>query len=434
MTNVAYDACIRQGLSPATCDRLIRNYSNGSEQPGRFTCYDRWQPVDRSFATSIAAREMARMYGFNPPNASKLRADAAEIVEALDRDPAGVYSSKPCGEPWNWPAVACFMNWYAWLNDDARAQVRSDILSGSEKTWAYWAMRMKELCPAEVKGDPTYQGSGFGMAGTTEFDPSWNRKGLAADRPVGPTPQAWPLLDHVTGSLAAIPGLPSPCQPFPQCALGVVPSEVVEPFVDAAAQLARNVPTLSATRSPGGRGDYDGQPALPAEEVDAGEGDDESKSETWKWVAAGAGVLALAGLGYLALRRKPARGAFEVGEAPIARERSRNALPELVRTWFGPDAGQPGVPISYVRFQRIGGKWYAFPGGGKKWKTPCLRLKDTFYAQVRVNQASGKPILFPLPNRTKCPEIPAKDTTVIIDGQPWNFGFRKVAVNVAHRL
>lgn len=508
--------CMNQGLTQSLCERLATNYSNGRTQVGVFPCYDTWGATQQSFARDIAAREAARMWGFNPPNADQIRKESIELIDLLSRDEGGVYCKKPCGEQWNWPALACFCNWFFWLNDAARAQVKSDIASQDWPTWAFWAMHFQQSCPNEVRNDPTYGTTYASSPQASALPPAWDRKGIASSEPLGPTPHPWPLLSLGEGS-TALPGMPPPCEPFPQCVtevLGFGLPAPCEPFpqcaVDAARALAATNPALAVTMDAQGRGDYQsaGAQARGAKE----------KSSVLPWVVAGAaGALALGAIVYVARKPKPPapRAAFEVGEgkrpsssevdalvltlarymeaenAPMrvqqrlhaaylrqlaslerkypgvdfrsdaasttvadlakakmrafrgpgcsyevgesVRERIPNELPDLLRKWFGPDAGQPGVPLHYVMFRRQGGRWEARPDQGGKLAVPCASQGDTFFAQVRVNQASGKPILFPLPQRSACPQIPAADTRVAVEGKPWIFGFRKIAINTARR-
>jgi len=109
-------------------------------------------------------------------------------------------------------------------------------------------------------------------------------------------------------------------------------------------------------------------------------------------------------------------------------ERRASQLAVLLRDWFGPDAGQAGVPAHYVRFTRWPDGWHATPEFERG--EPCGYDNGTFWARVKVNQASGRPILMPI-DRKKCPAVPMGDTQVLVYGDPWTFGFRKVAVNTA---
>lgn len=112
-------------------------------------------------------------------------------------------------------------------------------------------------------------------------------------------------------------------------------------------------------------------------------------------------------------------------------ERGGNELPSLLRSWFGPDAGLPAAPNHYVRFtRRPDGAWHATPEPQGGSRVPCQVEGKTFVLRVKVNTASGRPILLPL-DRKKCPQTPMGDTTVLVYSDPWVFGFRKVAVNTA---
>lgn len=111
-------------------------------------------------------------------------------------------------------------------------------------------------------------------------------------------------------------------------------------------------------------------------------------------------------------------------------ERGINELPRLLQGWFGKDAGHPAAPNHYVRFTRWNDRtWHAVPES-EPYSGPCKRVGDTFVLQVKVNHASGRPILLPL-DRKKCPETPMGDTNIEVYGETWTFGFRKVAVNTA---
>jgi len=112
-------------------------------------------------------------------------------------------------------------------------------------------------------------------------------------------------------------------------------------------------------------------------------------------------------------------------------ERGGNELPSLLRSWFGPDAGLPAAPNHYVRFtRRQDGRWHVTPEPQGSSRVPCEVEGTTFVLRVKVNTASGRPILLPL-DRKKCPGTPMGDTPVLVYAEPWVFGFRKVAVNTA---
>jgi hypothetical protein len=282
MNVVGYQSCLSQGISAGTCFYLSRFYANGREQPGEFSCYDTWQGPETSLARKIAIREAARMYGFNPPNPADIESSAQQIVNVLSTDPNGVYSRKPCGDQWDWYALACFFNWYFWLNAEAQAQVRQDITEGNKK-WAMWAIHFGTLCPNEVRNDPVYAqwyAALYSSPGPQSaplpaaINPSWDRKGLASQMPVGPFPQPWPVLRAGAGS-PLIPMLPvAPCEPFPGCVVEAAMAAGLpmpcEPFPECAIGIARGVvqsdPTLEMTVAPDGRGTYvsDSPPQKPS--------------------------------------------------------------------------------------------------------------------------------------------------------------------------
>ncbi len=117
----------------------------------------------------------------------------------------------------------------------------------------------------------------------------------------------------------------------------------------------------------------------------------------------------------------------EEGKAP----RSKNELPMLMWTWFGMNAGAPGAPPHYVRFTRWPDGWHATPEVEGTFPK-CETIDGTFRMRIKVNHAGGKPILMPI-DRKKCPGAPMGDTQVQVYGEPWTFGFRKIACNTAWR-
>lgn len=268
-----YQSLLTQNVDPGSAFYMCRHFSNGQERDGVFSCMNHWEGREVSMARKVAIREASRMYGFNPPNMDDIVAQARQISMVLANDPNGVYSSKPCGEQWNWYALACFFNWYFWLNPEAQAQVRSDIEAGSKK-WAVWAMHFQTLCPNEVRNDPVYAhwyNDLFSYGATTEttdssdaIDPSWDRKGLASTIPLGPVPQPWPLLRAQAGA-PSIPGLPvPPCEPFPSCVAQMamdagLPMPCV-PFPECVYTAAKAAtlldPTLEMAVTPEGTGTY----------------------------------------------------------------------------------------------------------------------------------------------------------------------------------
>ena len=303
---ICYQSLLNQGIGQDIAFYSCREFSNGQEREGAFSCYDKWQGPESSMARKIAIREAARMYGFNPPTMDGIIVAARQIVDVLAQDPNGVYNSKPCGEQWNWYALACFFNWYFWLNTDAQSQVRSDIAAGNKK-WAVWAMHFQTMCPDEVRSDPVYaswynqlySSSGSIDTGSDEgaADASWDRKGVASSTPMGPIPEPWPVLKAAT-EFPSIPGIPlTPCEPFPSCVVQAAMDAGLpmpcQPFPECINELAQTAtlvdPSLEMTTAPDGSGTYVAQTPPSTK-----------KSSSPKWlvpaliVALGAGVVGAA--------------------------------------------------------------------------------------------------------------------------------------------
>ncbi len=275
MDLAAYHYCLTRyaaSRTPEMCFYSNRNFSNGKERGGVFACSDKWLGPEESLARKIGLREAARLHGFNPPDTRTLSMKSQDVVRHLKNDPLGVYNTKPCGEEWNWHALACFFNWFWWLNEEGRAQVLRDLDDGQPK-WAVWAMHYQSMCPNEVANDPVYDHWHDALFSRSPVqsgqqddatDPSWDRQGTAPSRPIGPFPQPWPVLRAAPG-VPSIPMLPvQPCQPFPQCVVDQAMAAGLpmpcQPFPECAFELARAAaavdPATETTVAPDGRGTY----------------------------------------------------------------------------------------------------------------------------------------------------------------------------------
>lgn len=228
--------------------------------------YTWWQLLEWETYRGIARREAYRQGGGkpwlppDPPSegtfeyADYLKAqhaidnatrEANELVEALDVDPCGVFSSKPTGEDWNIKAFACLANWYFWLSYEGRAQFLYDVKAGNCYRWVSEVFNMQRYCPTGTVNDPAY--TAFLSSQLAGDDPAnmnvaWNPMG--GNKSFSP----WPVV-AANGQPIALPGLPTPCAPFPQCLASALPPGLPTPCspwpdcaFDIAAQLAKAVP------------------------------------------------------------------------------------------------------------------------------------------------------------------------------------------------
>jgi len=252
------------------CSMLTVHYSNGRRQPG-ISETENWGSTDFQLAQAIAAREAARMWGWAPPDDSVIRKAASELANMMAGEPKHVYSGKPVGEPWNWPAWACFCNWYFWLRPEYREELNKDIRAGDAHKWAHWAMHFQSLCPADVSTDVAYVTGNPELI--SEWSPGWRRNvpsapsasqaaALAAVYAGGPPPWAphpWPIIPMIPGAQPPpIPGMPAPCTPFPDCLhLPFAPCQPIpECLWDYARAVAATSPALAMASGPDGWGVY----------------------------------------------------------------------------------------------------------------------------------------------------------------------------------
>lgn len=237
------------------CDMYNAYYSNGTRRPGRYTCYDEWSPVESAYARKVFRLEHNRMFGWGPND--KLEGVPGEemnrIVDLLWKDEAGVYSSKPCGESWNWHALACFANWYWWLLPENRRKLEADIRANNYTYWAYWAMRAQDDCPDDVANDSSYQSEqAILIASRADPPQQWRRSGQSKPglRPGAPVPQPWPVM-----SLAPDVDLPPLIIPGAEIWPNTSPQVIA-----LAQQVVASYPWLRMTRTADGRGAYEKVP------------------------------------------------------------------------------------------------------------------------------------------------------------------------------
>jgi hypothetical protein len=192
-------------VDPATGG--VRVYANGEKDTLQtLLCYGAQQIYDEEIFRFVLEREYFRLYGAKP---GSLIYGAMDIVH---EDPLGVFTKKVGGDTTIWRNLAAFANFYWWLNPTARRELENDIIDGNAR-WAEavidWA---RPRTPAAVMNDPIYAQSDP-MIGAHDV----NDFGFAD------TEGIWPV-EFPDGTPFSIQGLPTPCEPFPQCvvdALGI---------------------------------------------------------------------------------------------------------------------------------------------------------------------------------------------------------------------
>lgn len=281
----------------------------------------------------VARRECYRNLGGKPPNASKSHScwqDAALIVLWMSREPCGAFSSKPWGEDlWDMQAWAAFCNWYFWLAPQARYELLQDISRGACHRWMPAVLHARKNVPPQVWNDKAYAPSmhfAFNIlqAGDDpahaagDYEPmsvppsisewvspcdvrQWGGAGGVMCLSDYPSTSSWPV-KLPEGVQLPVPGLPVPCEPFPQCVVDSLPaltppcSPMPSCLYDLAAGAAAVAPGAVVTRTAKG-GTY-----LPAEGPAAPPTKASEPDDTWLWIAGGVGgALALAVVG-LAVR------------------------------------------------------------------------------------------------------------------------------------
>ena len=275
----------------------------------------------------IARRELFRNMGGKPASASQThwsgwKQEAALLVLMMSREPCGAFSSRPKLTLWNYRAWAALCNWYFWLDPKHRYEFLQDVSAGKCHVWMRVVLAARKNVPEACWNDPTYvnaewdlmriQQTGDDPANTlggtqvavAKFPPdyvgecdqgSWTRPHTPMCFSGYPSTTSWPVIG-LDGVPLAIPGLPLPCTPFPQCIAQAIPIAPCSPMPEClftlAADAASFVPNAAVTRTAQG-GTY-----LPAK----GPTDPPAKApedNTWLWIAGGVGgalALALVGL------------------------------------------------------------------------------------------------------------------------------------------
>ena len=253
--------------------------------------------------------------------------DAALIVLWMSREPCGAFSSKPRNEYlWDMQAWAAFCNWYFWLSPAARLELLQDISRGACQRWMPAVLEARKNVPPQVWNDKAYAPTehqafhilqagdnpsrGAGDYETVAPPPyiaqwtspcdarQWGGSGGVMCLSDYPSKISWPV-KLPEGVALPVPGLPVPCEPFPQCVAQAIPapcSPMPSCLFDLVAGAASVVPGAVVTRTAQG-GTY-----LPAEGPTEPPAKAEPEDDTWLWIAGGVGgALALAVVG-LAVR------------------------------------------------------------------------------------------------------------------------------------